>query len=565
MEGTARSRYLNRWNALTNERSEWIEHWKELSSHFLPRTGRFFVDEVNRGDKRWNDIYDSSATRALRTLSAGMMSGMTSPARPWFRLAIPDTELMEYTPVKLWLNEVTKRMRDVFARSNTYRSLSANYEELALYGTCADIVVDDFENVIRHHTLTAGEYCLATNNRREVDTLYREWDMTVSQIVREFGIDNVSQTVKNLFSNGGKGLDTYVTIVHCIEPRLDRDLRMRDASNMAFKSVYFEKGGDNEKLLRESGFKRFPALTPRWTTTGNDVYGYSPAMEALGDVKQLQHQQLRKAEVIDFKTRPPMVLPTSMMNQQVNRNPGAFMFSDQPANGGGIRSAYEVNLDLSHLTADMMDVRDRISGAFYADLFLMLANDTRSGITATEVAERHEEKLLMLGPVLERLHNEKLDPLVDLTFTRMLEGGLLPPPPEELQGMDLKIEFVSTLAQAQRAVGVASIDRLIGTVGAIAGLRPDVVDKLDADQMIDAYADSLGVDPSLIMADDKVALVRQQRAQQQQMQQMAAMAQPLQQASQAAVNLSQTGQAGDGGLSSLLDAFQGYTGPSEVV
>lgn len=560
MENTQRANYLNRFTALKNERSEWDEHWKSLSEYFLPRTGRFFTSDVNRGDKRWNSIYDSTGTRALRTLSAGMMSGMTSPARPWFRLAIPDTDLMEYAPVKLWLNEVTKRMRDVFARSNTYRSLSSIYEELGLFGTGASIVVPDFKHVIRHQTLTAGEFCIATDNRREVCTLYREWDMTVSQLVREFGLEKCSTTVKNLYNQGGKGLDTWITVVHAVEPRYDRDYAKRDNLNMPFKSCYFEKGGDGIKLLRESGFKQFPALVPRWATTGNDVYGYAPAMEAIGDVKQLQHEQLRKAEAIDCMTKPPLVLPTSLMNQQVNRYPGGVMYADQ-GNNQSIRTAFEVNLDLNALREDIMDVRQRINAAFFADLFLMLANDTRSGTTAREIAERHEEKLLMLGPVLERLHNEMLDPLIDITFTNLLEGRLLPPPPDEMQGMDLKVEFVSTLAQAQRAVGVQSIDRLIGMVGAIAGLRPDVVDKLDTDQIIDAYADSLGVDPTLIVADDKVAIIRQERAQaaqaQQQADAMPAMAQFAKTASD--INLTE-----DNALTNILGMFQGYNSPTGV-
>lgn len=546
-----------RFTALKNERSEWDSMWRDLSDYYLPRSGRFFTSDVNRGDKRWNSIYDSNGTRALRTLSAGMMSGMTSPARPWFRLAVPDTELMEYAPVKVWLNEVTKRMRDVFARSNTYRSLSTVYEELGLFGTGASILVPDYQNVIRHQTLTAGEYAIATDNRREVVTLYREWDMTVSQLVREFGLKNCSRTVQNMYNNGGKGLDNWITVVHAIEPRYDRDLRKRDNRNMPWKSVYFEQGASDGEILRESGFKAFPCLAPRWATTGNDIYGWSPAMEALGDVKQLQHEQLRKAEAIDYMTKPPLVLPTAMMNQQVNRYPGGILFADQ-ANQNAVRPAYEVNLNLQHLLVDIQDVRQRINGAFFADLFLMLANDTRSGTTAREIAERHEEKLLMLGPVLERLHNEMLDPLIDITFTHMLEGGLLPPAPEELQGMDLNVEFVSTLAQAQRAVGVQAIDRLLGTVGAVAGLRPEVVDKLDTDQIIDAYADSLGVDPTLIVADDKVALIRQERAQQAQAQQMAAMAQPMEQMSNAAKNLSDTSLSNDNALSSLMSMFQGY-------
>lgn len=560
MAETDRARFANRFTALKNERSDWDSHWRDLSEYFLPRTGRFFTSDVNKGTKRWNSIYDSTGTQSLRTLSAGMMSGMSSPARPWFRLAIPDTDLMEHTPVKVWLNEVTKRMREVFASSNTYRSLSTLYEELGLFGTCSSIVVPDFKNVIRHYPLTAGEYALATDNRREVSTLFREWDMTVSQVVREFGLDNCSMTVQNLYKNGGKGLDSWVTIIHGIEPRYDRDPSKRDNHNMPWASIYFEQGSDNDKLLRESGFKDFPVIAPRWSTTGNDVYGYSPAMEALGDVKQLQHQQLRKAEAIDYMTKPPLVLPTSLANQQVNRYPGGITFADN-AQGNGAHTLYDVNLNLSHLLADIQDVRERINGAFSADLFRMLANDNRSGTTATEIAERHEEKLLMLGPVLERLHNEMLDPMIDVCFNHLLEGGLLPPPPEELQGMELNVQYVSTLAQAQRAVGVSSVDRLLGTVGALAGLKPSVVDKLDADQIVDAYADMLGVDPSLIVADDKVAIIRQQNAQaaqaQQMMENMPAMA-------GAAKSVSDINLTEDNALSNVLGMFQGYNSPGAM-
>lgn len=561
MAETDRARFQNRFATLKTERSDWDSHWRDLSEYFLPRTGRFFTSEVNRGTKRWNSIYDSTGTQSLRTLSAGMMSGMSSPARPWFRLAIPDTDLMEHSSVKIWLNEVTKRMREVFSSSNTYRSLSTLYEELGLFGTCSSIVVPDFKNVIRHYPLTAGEYALATDNRREVCTLFREWDMTVAQVVREFGLDNCSMTVQNLYKNGGKGLDSWITIIHGIEPRYDRDPSKRDNHNMPWASIYFEQGCDNDKLLRESGFKDFPVIAPRWSTTGNDVYGYSPAMEALGDVKQLQHQQLRKAEAIDYKTKPPIILPTTLANQQINRFPGGVSFGDLPNGAGSIQSLYNVNLDLSHLLADIQDVRERINGAFFADLFRMLANDTRSGTTATEIAERHEEKLLMLGPVLERLHNEMLDPMIDVCFNHLLEGGLLPPPPEELQGMELNVQYVSTLAQAQRAVGVSSVDRLLGTVGALAGIKPSVVDKLDADQIVDAYADMLGVDPSLIVADDKVAIIRQQNAQaaqaQQMMENMPAMA-------GAAKSVSDINLTEDNALSNVLGMFQGYNSPGAV-
>lgn len=550
-------RYQERWGSLKTERSSYESHWRELAEYFLPRASRFMSSDRNNGTKsKYNKIYDNSGTKALRTLAAGMMSGMSSPARPWFRLGTTDSDLMEFQPVKIWLNDVTKAIRGVFNRSNTYRSLHQTYEELGLFGTGTSIIVDDFRNTIRHETLTAGEYCIATDNRREVVTLYREFDMTVSQLVREFGLKNCSTSTQNLYSAGA--LDKWITVLHIVEPRYDRDLKKRDALNMAWKSVYVEHGC-TERILRESGFANFPALAPRWTTIGNDIYGGSPAMEALGDCKQLQHQQLRKAKCIDYMTEPPMILPTSLKNQEVNLNPGGRIYADNPGATAGARPAFEVNLNLQHLLIDIQDVRDRINGAFYADLFLMLANDTRSGITATEVAERHEEKLLMLGPVLERLHNEMLNPLIEITFDKLLKSGQLPPPPEEMQGQDLRIEFVSTLAQAQRAVGTASVDRLLGVVGAVAGMKPDVVDKIDGDQLIDSYSDMLGVDPSIIIADDQVAIVREQRAQAQQAQ-MAAQA--TQVAADTANKLGNTpmGQ-GDTALDSMLNLFQGYTTP----
>jgi hypothetical protein len=559
MNRPTRQKYLQRWNSLKTERSSFDAHAKELSEYFLPRSSRFTTSERNRGDKsRFNRILDNTGTKALRTLAAGMMSGMSSPARPWFRLATSDTELMEYAPVKWWLNEVTKQMRMVFSKSNTYRSLHQVYEELGLFGTGASIIVDDFTDVIRHQTLTFGEYAISTDPRREVSTLYREFDMTVAQIVREFGKENCSIAVQNLWNNGN--LDAWVTVIHCVEPRFDRDFSKRDAGNMPFSSVYFEQGCDHDKLLRESGFEQFPAICPRWMVTGNDIYGGSPAMEALGDCKQLQHEQLRKAEAIDYQTKPPIILPTALKNQEVNLNPGGRVYADSPGSSGmSVRSAFEVNLNLQHLLMDIEDVRGRINGAFYADLFMMLANDTRSGITATEVAERHEEKLLMLGPVLERLHNEMLDPLVDNTFNKLMRSGLLPEPPQELQGIELKIEYISTLAQAQRAVGTASVDRLLGTIGAVAQMKPDVLDKIDADQLVDVYSDMLGVDPSLIVADDRVALIREDRAavQQQQMAQQQAVV-----AAESAQKLGNTpmGQ-GDTALDSMLNLFQGYTTP----
>jgi hypothetical protein len=548
-----KDRALSRWSALKSERSSWDTHWQEISDYMLPRSGRFYTSDRNRGTRRHNNIYDSTGTRALRVLAAGMMAGMTSPARPWFRLSTSDPDLDESSNVKTWLADVQRLMLMVFSKGNTYRALHSMYEELGAFGTGASIVLPDYNDVVRHYPLTTGEYAIAVDYRGQVNTVYREFDKTVGELVGEFGRDNVSQTVRNLHDRGN--LDAWVTIIHAIEPRTDRDPSKRDTKNMPWRSCYFENGMPEGKFLRESGFRKFPAVVPRWATSGGDIYGSSPGMEALGDVKQLQHQQLRKAQGIDYKTMPPLQVPTSLKNREMNTLPGGATYVDVSAPNGGIRAAFEVNLDLSHLLNDIQDVRGRIDSCFYADLFLMLAQNPRANMTATEVAERHEEKLLMLGPVLERLHNELLDPLIEMTFETMMESGIVPPPPEELQGRELSVEFVSMLAQAQRAVATNSIDRYVANLGAVAAIKPEVLDKLDADKWADAYADMLGVDPELIVPGEKVALIREQRAQAQAAQAQIAAAQQM---ATTAKDAAQAGGGGEQGLTNVMDMFSGY-------
>ena len=551
-----RDKLFTRWGQLKTERASWWAHWQEITNYLLPRSGRFYVQDRDKGWRRHNNIYDNTGTRALRVLGAGMMAGATSPARPWFRLGTADPELNSYQPVKIWLADVTTRMQMVFQRSNTYRTLHQMYEELGAFGTASSIVLPDYNNVIHHYPVTVGEFAIAQDYQGKVCTIYREFEKTVGEIVKEYGYKNCSTTVRNMYDRGS--LDAWIRLIQAIEPRADRDIRKKDALNMAWGSYTFEVGGNPNQFLRESGFKDFPALVPRWATAGGDIYGNSPGMEVLGDVKQLQHEQLRKAQVIDYQTKPPLQVPTSMKNRDVESLPGGISFYDGQT--AGIKTAFEVNLNLQHLLGDIQDVRERVRGGFYADLFLMLANATDTRMTATEVAERHEEKLLMLGPVLERLHNELLDPLIEMTFTRMLEAGAIPPPPQELQGMELSVEFVSMLAQAQRAIGTNSVDRYVANLGAVASFKPDVLDKFDADQWADAYADMLGVDPNLIVGSDQVAVVRQarakaetQRAQMEQVKQMSEVGRNL--------GTVETGNGTNAGMD-IINQFSGYGSPS---
>lgn len=510
---------------LKAERLSFEPHWRELSDFTRPRSTRFTASEVSRGDRRNSKIIDPAAVMAARTLSSGMMSGITSPARPWFRLATPDRDLMDYGPVKLWLETVEQRMNEVFNRSNLYQSLPLMYEDLGTFATGAMAVVADPQRVIRTVPFPTGSFYIANGADLSVDTAVREFSMTVRQVITEFGMDAVSDTVKSQWNSGQYG--QWVNVVHAVYPNLDRQTGKLEAKHKAYKSVYYEANSTDDKLLRESGYDEFPIMAPRWEVNGEDVYGSScPGMVALGSVKALQLLQRRKAQMIDKITNPPLQAPASIKSQRISTIPGGINYLPMADVNNQIKPLFQIPANGTNgLLEDIQDTRQIIDHAYFVDLFRMMQTVNTRSMPVEAVAEMREEKLLMLGPVLQRLDSELLDKLINRTFSVMAENNLLPVPPDEMQGMQLKVEYISVMAQAQKAIGVSSIERFIGFTSGIGQFKPDALDKINVDETIDAYAASIGVPPSVVATNEQVAQIRENRAQQQAMTQQMQMAQ----------------------------------------
>lgn len=519
---TLKERLTKQLGQLQTERNSFEPHWRDLSDFINPRGSRFLTSDVNRGDRRNTKIVDPTASMANRTLSSGMMSGITSPARPWFRLATPDPAMMNYGPVKQWLEVVQNRMNDMFNKSNLYQSLPIIYSSLGTYGTAALSVMEDDEDIIRTYPFPIGSFYIANSPRLSVDTTYRKFSMTVRQLVMEFGLDKVSDSVKGMWESGT--YEKWVDVVQAVYPNVDRDTGKLDSKNKRIKSVYFEEGGDSNKVLRESGFDDFPVLAPRWEVNGEDVYGSScPGMLALGQVKALQLEQKRKSQLIDKATNPPMVGPSSLKNQRVSLLPGDITYIDTMGSQDGFKPAYLVNPNTADLLADIQDTRSIINSSYFVDLFMMLQNVNTRSMPVEAVIEMKEEKLLMLGPVLERLNDEFLDPLIDRAFSIMVRKNLLPPPPDVMQGVPLGIEYISVMAQAQKSIGLGSLERFVGFVGGLAQAKPEALDKINVDQAIDSYADMSGVSPTVVVPAEEVEQIRvdrQKQIQQQQAMQM---------------------------------------------
>lgn len=546
-------------------RYSWWTHWRELADYFLPRRYKWIVtaNQMARGSPINQHIIDDTGTFAARNLASGILSGKSSPTRRWVKLGFNNIDSTQTSPVSLWLAECERLMYLVFQESNFYNSIATFYYDLVIFGTASMIIYEDYENVINCFNPCAGEYYVDINGRYWPCILYREFTMTVSAVVSEFGYENCSATVRNLYdtktSKSGANLTREIIVAHAIEPN-DDDRDFGIPKRFRYRECYWEWGGSTSPqggtqmppaFLRKKGYHEQPQVTGRWDLVSNDPYGRSPAMDALGDQKQLQLETRRKAQAIDKMVNPPLVADIQLKNQPASLLPGGMTYVSGFAQTGkaAIASVYDTKFPISDIVEDLNEVRDRIKKCFFNDLFQTASQfETRSNVTAVEWDMRKSESMIMLGPVLERIDYEVLKPAVERVWAIMLRANILPPAPPELHGKELTVNFVSMLAQAQEAAQAGAIERVLGLAGNLAGVDPSVMDNIDVDYALDKYSASLQNDPKMIRSPEATSAIRQQRAQQQQEQQQAAMAEQL---AKGAKTLSEADTGGQNALTAM--------------
>ncbi len=520
---------------------------KELSTYIYPTRGFFGQSTPNQGSKiDHKTLIDSHGMMAVDIMASGMLSGLTSPSRPWFKLGLADEELAQLHPVKAWLDKSTEIVSAIYQKSNIYGMLHSIYTEIATFGTACSYIEEDFDTIVRARTYTAGEYYIACNQKGQVNAFYRRYWMTAGQMVKEFKIENCSPKVQAQYKNNTP--DTWNMVNFFIEENDDRIPFMADFSNMPYRAAYWEDGLQDDSYLMLGGYEEFPILAPRWDiTTTADTMGKGPGWKALGDVKMLQKLQKNKLIALDKQTNPPLQADASV-DGEVNTLPGGIThFSSQLPNAG-VKPTYEVNINLQALEETIERTKQAIGKYLFTDMFLMLLEAERQGreMTATEIIEKQAEKLSMLGPVLERLENELLNPLTERCFNIAQRLGLIPEPPIEIQGEDIKIHYISVLAQAQKMQGMAAIDQWVGSIleTAAATQRPDLLDSVNFDELANEKAAMLGIPAKIQNSPEAIAALRDARNK--------AAAQQAQQESQ--LNMAEAAKKGAGAVKDLATA-----------
>lgn len=529
-----RAHLEGRLSGLRSWRSSWWNQtWCDLSEYILPRRsiwltqsagGMPSANNMSRGKQINTAIVDPAATLAVRTCTGGLTSGLASPSRPWFKI-IPSIKGVQIDEAgRVWLDNVEDVMYAILAASNFYNSFTQECEDLIVFGTAPTIIYEDEQDLIRCYNPCVGEYYLSSSATMRVDGLYRVFVMTVSQIVGFFGVENCPKEIQKAWASKGGELDKEFTIAHSIEPNfaIDGDKIGKIPGNFTWREVFWVYGNAGPHPLSMRGFVDQPFTAARWSTQSNDAYGRSPGMDALPDVIQLQVMTRRMAEAIEKMVRPPLVADMQLKNQPSSILPGHVTYVQGLGAGTGMRPIYEVAPDVNHLSALIAQIQMRIKSAFFNDLFLMLEQAPNNKQTAYEVAQRVNEKLAVVGPVIEGLMNESLKPKLKRIFSIAKRKGLLPPMPDSLKNIPLNIEFVSMLALAQKAAATGGIERLAAFIGNLVAVVPDVVDNLDVDATVRVMNDLLG-NPQSILHDEKtIQATRDGRAKAQQAAQQSA-------------------------------------------
>lgn len=578
-----RKKVERRFDAIWAVREEWLPRWKKIREFIDPERGRFDVSKDNKGKDQETALLNETPVIAARILAAGMQSGLTSPARPWFRLGLANKELGEREEMRAWLNIVQDRFQEIYSSCGLYNALHDYYEELADFGTGCMYAERNFDNVMRARTFTIGQYGLGTGGDGRVDCFAREFSLTAYELQDIFGEESVSEAVKRAMKNGST--EQRFTVRHLIEPNADRVEGAPGRKGAAFAGYYWETaaGGEKKGFLRVDTHEYFPILASRWLVVGGDVYGRkNPGYLALGSSRQLQALEKDSGRALKKGIDPPLVGPSSLKDhpEDVNILPGGVSWVPDTAfaNGLGLRSAYQVQFDHASVQQKIQMLEYRINQIFYTDLFTMLTQARQTGVTATAIEEQVQEKMTIIGPVIERQEDELLNPLIDLSFYYALEAGVIPPPPEIASGEELKVEYISVLSQAQKAAAHPGIRQVIGFAGELAQLQagsggpPAVLDKIDYDEAIDQVAEMYGVPAGIVLGDDVVAGRREARRKAEQereaMMQAQAAAPALAQGAKAAKDLSEarlSGVPGMGGeetnaLQALLNGLGGGGG-----
>lgn len=489
-------------NHLRADRANWEEHWQDIADYILPRKNTIIVHR-SPGEKRNLTLLDNSGVMANELLAGALHGLLTNPNAQWFELTTGDIQLDEQDGVREWLQGTTEDIHNLLNNSNFQTEVHELYVDLAGFGTSVMLIEEDDKQLVRFTTQFIRDYLLDENNLGFVDQIYREWKWDAAKIVAEFGEENVGEKVLKAYRAGKS--DKFC-VIHAVYPKT-----MVADSKYRFNYVSQYVLPDEEVSLREKGFEEFPYTTPRWSKAPGETYGRSPGMNALPEVKTLNKMTETTLRAAQKVVDPPLQLPDDGFIMPIVTKPGGLNYYRSGSNDMIRPILNNAQIDFGYQA--MNDKRQRIKEAYYVDQMMLQQGPQ---MTATEVLQRTEEKMRLLGPMLGRMQSEFLRPLIDRVFAIMLRRKQVREIPGALRGTVLDVKYSSMVAKSQRIADGQNILRTMEAAAPFINTDPSVLDNINGDEALKAIAKIYGLPQRILRSQAEVQQIREDKAQAQQ-------------------------------------------------
>ena len=529
---------LRRWldkrkASLEQVRHEFEALWKEIRLYFEPNIGKALLDQTDRdqsvSEREDSKILNSDPRIAVHRYAAGMQSGITNKAQAWCSIVPKGVEEDDAREPELneWCSIATREVLSALERANFYRTSQNVYPHGALLGTaCVLILRGDGPGDLHFHLIDEGDYWLAEDKYGDIDTLLRRVPMTVGQAQEFFYAGNLPDAWRRKIEDGK--LEERVECWNYI-CRNDGSAKFADIPpERAWASIYFAAGegaksGNNNGILEISSFSYKPMAVLRQMDSGS-AYGKGLGEMSLPDCKELQELEEYLLRMIANEAEPAMLAPSSMKGKPINMFPGGVTYYDALMGTTGsapVSRLFQTQEGIDKVDVKIQGITDRIGRMWYNDLFAMMLSINQSSAarkTATEVAELSGEKVTLLGPVLTQM-DEFLTAVVDGVFTILYEDGIIPPAPAALQEgvADISVEYTSTIhSEMKAALKMRAINTLVEMVSMLAQAKPEALDKIDVDKVIDDVCRAYPGAAAYVLGSKEVAALREAKAKMQQ-------------------------------------------------
>ena len=522
--------WFARYKKAKAKKTKWLDIWQYVGKYIHTRKQNFteFTDE---GTFLNEDVFDSTAPKANRKMSAALMGLLWQSGGESIRIHPADgieksTETKEY--FSTISNRIAKALDD--PRAGLTLALEEYMNDQGCFGTSGVGCFEGEESLLRFQAWGVDEISIEEGENGFVRTIFREFTIPVSRAVEEYGLENLSDAVKDLHKEAD--MSEMVKFLHIITPNKEKE-------GKPYKSLHFEYVPKSK--VKDDGFFEMPVAVARFYKKRNEIYGRSPGMEALPDILEINATKEARISAIEKSLDPPLgVYDDSVLgNEEIDTSAGGinvFATSGRMANRNPIFPLFTVET-IREADKSIEDLIRSINEHFNIDVLLDFNNETRMTLGETQIRQRIRSEAL--GSLISRQQNELYTPTVERSVNvlyRQGELGVIKDSPEEaivigkkeepfyipesvakfiLAGKDFyEIEYITPAARMMETAEAQGVLRTWEFAAFAAEFAPDVLDNLNADESLKIISRSEGAPDRILLSDEQVITMRKAKIEQ---------------------------------------------------